>query len=253
MSKELEVAIKAAKEAGKILKDNFQEINTVTFKEGGSMVTEVDKLSERRIISRIKEAFPKHSINAEESGLDKKASEYIWLIDPLDGTTNYATHVPFFAVSIALVRGNEIQLGAVYDPIHEDLYTAEVRRGATLNDEPIRVSETQDLKMAKVGYARPSKVKEEFINLFSKVEAATRTPKILGSMTLHNCYVGIGNSDAAICLYPNPWDVAAAVLIVKEAGGKVTDFSGNDWSVTSKNTLASNGKIHDELLAVLNN
>ena len=252
MSNELEVAIKAAGEAGKILKDNFQEINAVTFKEGGSMVTEIDKLSEQRIISIIRGSFPEHSINAEESGLDEKASKYIWLIDPLDGTTNYASHVPFFAVSIALLKDKEAQLGVVYDPIHDDLYTAEIGKGAWLNDKQIGVSETQELKIAKVGYARPSKVKEEFINLFSKVEAATRTPKILGSMTLHNCYVGVGKSDAAICLYPNPWDVAAAALVVKEAGGRVTDFSGNDWSLTSKNTLASNGKIHDELLAILN-
>jgi len=252
MSKELDVAIKAARQAGEILKENFHKANPRTLKEGGSWVTEVDKLSERKIISIIKENFPSHSIIAEESGLAKKDSEYLRLIDPLDGTTNYATHLPFFAVSIALAINRGVVLGVVYDSIHENLYSAEKGKGAKLNNSPVGVSQTEELRQSMVGYARPKKVKERFVEIFAKVELASRTPKILGSMALELCYVADGNLDAAILIKPNGWDLAAGALIVQEAGGKATDFEGNPWSLDSKDILATNGEIHQELLETIN-
>ena len=252
MKKELEVAIKAAKEAGKISKENFLKSNLIALKEGGSWVTEIDKLCEKRIISIIKESFPDHSINAEESGLARKDSEYLWLIDPIDGTTNYATQFPLFAVSIALAKNNEVILGVIYDPIHDDLYNAEKGKGAELNNSQINVSETEEIRRSIIGYGRPSKIKERFVKIFSKVELATRTPKILGSMVLSLCYTASGSLDAAIFISPNPWDLAAGSLLVQEAGGKVTNFEGKPWSLESKDILASNGKSHEEFLAILN-
>ena len=252
MTKELEVTIKAAKEAGKILKENFHKVNPVTVKTGGSWVTEIDKLSESKIISVIRENFPGHSINAEESGFSKETSEYLWLVDPLDGTTNYARGVPIFAVSIALAHKGKVRLGVVYDPMQDELYTAEAEKSAQLNGLPAVVSETKNLSDFMVGYARPLVKKEQLAKIFQKVEKVTRTPKILGSMALHLGYVAAGRSDVAILLSPNPWDLAAGALIVEEAGGKVTDFEEKPWSLESKNLVASNGKIHEQLLEILN-
>ncbi|OGY22913.1 MAG: hypothetical protein A2172_03180 [Candidatus Woykebacteria bacterium RBG_13_40_15] len=247
----LEVAIKAAKEAGKILKENYHKANKPTLKQDASWATEIDKLSENKIISIIKENFPTHSINAEESGFSKKDSEYLWLVDPLDGTTNYATHLPLFAVSIALVVKNEVQVGVVYDPVHENLYVAEKNKGARLNDAIIRVTATEKLKDSMIGYTRPWYIKEKFVKTFSKVELSTRTPKMLGSTALHLCYVASGVLDASIVFPPSSWDFAAGVLIVEEAGGKVTELSGKPWSLESKDILATNGKIHEQLLEIL--
>ncbi|OGY22705.1 MAG: hypothetical protein A2126_03875 [Candidatus Woykebacteria bacterium GWB1_45_5] len=252
MTKELEVAIKAARQAGEILRENFHKAHPVTLKEGGSWVTEIDKLSERKIISIIKENFPTHSVNAEESGFSKKDSEYLWLIDPIDGTTNYATKFPFFAVSIAQAKNKEVILGVVYDPMRNNLYSAEKGKGVRLNSYFIKVSESKELRQSVVSYARPSRIKERFIELFSKVELAARTPKILGSMVLSLCYTASGNLDAAICLSPNPWDLAAGCLIVEEAAGKATDLEGKPWSIDSKDILATNGKIHEEILKIIN-
>lgn len=252
MSKELEVAIKAAKEAGKILKERYYQANQVTIKEDKSFLTEADKLSETKIISIIKEAFPDHSINAEESGFAKQDSKYLWLVDPLDGTTNFVTKLPFFAVSIALVKGASLQVGVVYDPIHEAIYYAEKGAGTKLSDFSISVSDKERLADAMVGYARPRAGKEEFVRLISKLEPVTRTPKVLGSMALTLCLVASEALDVAIIINPHSWDMAAGSLIVEEAGGKITDFTGKSWSADSKNILASNGKIHDELLEILN-
>jgi myo-inositol-1(or 4)-monophosphatase len=174
------------------------------------------------------------------------------LIDPLDGTTNYTTQIPFFAVSIASAKNKEVVLGAVYDPMHGNLYSAEKGEGAKLNDSPMRISATEDLRQSMVGYTRPAKVKERFVEMFSKVELATRTPKILGSAVLTLCLAANGNLDAAILISPNPWDMAAGSLLVQEAGGKITDFEGKPWSLESKDILATNGKIHQELLEIIN-
>lgn len=251
MSKEFEVAIKAAKEAGKIAGENFLKTNLVSLKDEDSWVTEIDKLSESKIISVIKENFPDHSVNAEESGLAEKDSDFLWLVDPIDGTTNYATHVPFFAVSIGLAKDKVVIIGVVNDPIHGDLYTAEKGKGASLNDSTIRVSTTDELRHSMIGYARPKKEKEKFVEVFSKVELVSRTPKVLGSMALELCYVADGKLDAAVLVKPNNWDLAAGCLIVEEAGGKATDFEGKPWSIDSKDILATNGKIHEEILKAI--
>ena len=226
MSKELEVAIIAAKEAGEILKERFPKDNTVILKEDKSFQTESDILSEKKIISIIKESFPNHSIKAEESGLSEKDSEYLWLIDPLDGTTNYTIKFPLFAVSIALAKKGIVQLGVVYNPILGDLFIAEKGSGATLDDALIKVSNKNKLSSTFIGYSRSQKKKEEFARIFPKFELATRTPKILGSVALQLCYVANGVLDASVSLIANSWDTAAGVVIVREAGGEATDLEG---------------------------
>jgi len=251
MSKELEVAIKAAKEAGKIVKENFGKSQRVTLKENKSFLTETDLASEKKIISIIKESFPNHSIMAEESGLSEKSSYYAWYIDPIDGTSNFVTKVPFFVVSIALMKQDKAIAGVVYNPILNELYSAETGQEAKIDDEALKVSEKNSISEFMVGYARPNAKKEGFTELFQKMELSTRSPKILGSMAIHLSYVASGKSDAAVILSPNSWDIAAGAFIVEEAGGKVTDFDGMPWSVNSKDILASNGRIHDELLDIL--
>lgn len=252
MTRELEVAIKAAKEAGKILKKHFHQPNKITLKADKSFVTQADKLAEEKIISIIKENFPDHSINAEESGLVQKNSEYLWLIDPLDGTTNYATHVPFFTVSVALVFNKKIQIGVVFDPIHGELFSASVNEGAYLNNSPIKVSEKGELALSIIGYSRPSSLKDKFTIIFPSIEIKTRGPKILGSTALQLCYVASNRLDADVSFSQQPWDLAAGVLVIEEAGGKASDFEGNPWSIDSKDILATNGKIHDEILEIIN-
>jgi len=253
MITELEVAKKAAQEAGEILREHFQKSNAVTLKVDKSFQTKVDKLAESRIISTIKDSFPDHSINAEESGLSSASSKYLWLIDPLDGTTNYATHVPFFSVSIALVENGNLKLGVVYDPNNKELFHAELGNGSWLNDSPIKVSETNKLNEFKLGYSRSGRAKEMFADIFAKAEKLTRTPKILGSTALQLCYVASGRLDADISFSQEPWDIAAGVLMIQEAGGIVTDFSGSPWSINSKDVVVSNDKIHEELLKILKN
>ncbi|OGY24585.1 MAG: hypothetical protein A2Y57_01875 [Candidatus Woykebacteria bacterium RBG_13_40_7b] len=252
MTKELEVAIKAAKEAGEILKTRFQGFNPTSLKADESLVTESDKLSEQKVISIIKKNFPYHSIRAEESGFSDEKSESTWVIDPLDGTTNYARKVPIFSVSIALMERDRLKLGLVYDPVHDQLFSTEKNMGTKLNNQRVQVSDITDLGKTMVGYARPSVHKGEFANIFSRVEQVTRTPKILGSMALQLAYVAAGILDATVLLKPSSWDAAAGTLLVQEAGGKVTDLQGNPWSLDSKDILATNGKIHKEILEIIN-
>lgn len=252
MGKELEVAIKAAKEAGKILITRFEGSNPTSIKKDKSLVTESDKLAEKKIISIIKKHFPEHSIKAEESGFSDKKSEYLWVIDPLDGTTNYARKVPFFSVSIALIEKEQLKVGVVYNPINNQLFSAMKNEGSELNNRRNQTSEETDLGKTMIGYARPSIHKGEFVRIFSKMEKVTRTPKILGSMAMQLAYVASGTLDATILLKPHSWDAAAGALIVQEAGGVVTDFEGKPWSLKSENVVASNGKIHEELLDILN-
>ncbi len=252
MKKELEVAIKAAKEAGEVLRERYSRREKIVIKKDRSFLTETDKISESKILSIISESFPDHAINAEESGVIKKESSYLWLVDPLDGTTNFATKIPFFSVSIALAKDGKIQLGVVFDPTHKELFSVEAGKGASLNESQIKVSETNNLSDSMIGYSRPSAAKGRFVETYPKVERSTRTPKILGSTALHFCYVASGRLDAAITFDQKPWDITAGSLIVEEAGGKVTDLEGKNWNLGTKDIVASNGKIHDGLLAILN-
>lgn len=169
----------------------------------------------------------------------------------MDGTTNYLTKIPFFAVSIALAVKNDVKVGVVYDPLHENLYVAEKDKGSDLNNEKIKVSPTEKIEESMIGYAGRSKTKKMFFETVSRVGLSTKTPKILGSTALHICYVASGVLDASIIASASSWDFAAGGLIVEEAGGRVTELNGKPWSPESKNILATNGKIHNALLEIL--
>lgn len=228
----------------------------ISNKEGiNNLVTEADHASEKAILQVIKEQFPAHSILTEETGAITQDSTYKWIIDPIDGTVNFAHGIPLCCVSIGVEYEGDMILGAVYNPNLNELYFAEKGKGATLNEQPIKVSEeTQALKACLVtGFPYtyldmengPLQVFEKFIRKGVPVRR-------LGSAAIDLCWVAAGRFDGFYEHKLEAWDSAAGVLMVEEAGGKVTDFKGEKFSVYQHRTLATNGKIHDELLRVVN-
>lgn len=250
----MEVAIKAALEAGGILRRSLGRVREIAYKGENNLVTEVDRLSENTIIGVIKASFPSHGIFAEERGKSSSESDYLWIIDPLDGTTNYAHTYPVFSVSIALQIKGTLVLGVVYDPLREELFSAELGSGAYLNEKSIKVSAVRTVKESLLctGFTHENEwmVEENlihFANFIKRAQAVRRD----GSAALDLCYVACGRYDGFWELGLNPWDTAAGSLILKEAGGKITDFNGREFSIYSEELLATNGIIHKEMLDVL--
>jgi myo-inositol-1(or 4)-monophosphatase len=252
----LNVAREAALEAGKFLKYNLGKVKHIEQKLGQetNLVTEIDKQAEAIIIKKIKQHYPSHDILAEESGGHKIQSEYRWVIDPLDGTTNYTHGLPIFCVSIGVELNGTIVAGAVYDPSADEIFTAEKGGGAYLNGKRIRVSSCNTLitSLLVTGFPynvkeNPHHVVEHFVNLLMEGQAVRR----LGSAALDLAYVAAGRLDGYWEVFLNPWDKAAGLLLVQEAGGVVTDFKNNPANSYEPNTLATNGKIHEQMLAVL--
>ncbi len=249
-----ETAIQAALEASKIIKSNLGKIqNTeVDLKRKFDFVTHVDRESETKIIEVIKTRFPEHKIFAEESTKDDHGG-YRWIIDPLDGTTNYIHAFPVFAISIALEMEGEIILGLVLDPLRDEMFIAEKGRGATLNGRRIKVSRTSDLAVSLLTTGFPFRHKESldlylesFRRLFLQVSGIRR----IGCVALDFCYLASGRCEGFWEIGLSPWDVAAGYLIIKEAGGMITDFSGGDAPIWTGNVVASNGLIHEHILKV---
>ncbi len=250
----LEVAEKAAREAGVILLENLGKVKEIEFKAKNSLVTEVDKLSEEIIISNIRSSFPEHAIFAEESGRDSSESEYVWLIDPIDGTTNYAHAYPFFSISIALEINGEVEVGLVYDPVKDEMFTAEKGKGAFLNEESITVSKSHAIEHSHVCTGFMHEVEwmvEANIKHFGNFIRRARAVRRDGSAALDLCYVACGRFDGFWELGLNPWDTAAAVLILKEAGGQVSTFTGDEYSIYEKEILASNSIVHEQMIEIL--
>lgn len=250
----LEIAEKTAREAGVILLENLGKVKEIEFKAKNSLVTEVDKLSEEIIISNIKSSFPEHAIFAEESGRDSITSDHVWLIDPIDGTTNYAHAYPFFSISIALEVRGEVIVGLVYDPVKDEMFTAEEGKGAFLNGEPIAVSKSDAIEHSHVctGFMHEVELMVEanikhFGNFIRRARAVRRD----GSAALDLCYVACGRFDGFWELGLNPWDTAAAVLILKEAGGHVCKFTGDQYSIYDKEILATNSIVQDQMMEIL--
>jgi len=250
----LEVAEKTAREAGVVLLENLGKVKKIEFKAKNSLVTEVDKLSEEIIINNIKKSFPSHDIFAEESGRHSENSDYLWLIDPIDGTTNYAHAYPFFSISIALEVKGEVEIGLVYDPVKDEMFTAEAGKGAYLNGELIKVSKSDSIEHSHVCTGFMHEIEwmvEANIKHFGKFIRRARAVRRDGSAALDVCYVACGRFDGFWELGLNPWDTAAAVLILKEAGGQVTTFSGDEYSIYIKEILASNSIIHGQMMEIL--
>lgn len=253
----LDVAIEAAKSAGGFLRKNLGKVRQIHQKGGQekNLVTEIDKQSEAMIIGMIQRHFPSHAFLGEESGRSKPGSSgYTWVIDPLDGTTNYTHGLPVFCVSIGLEYQNEIVLGVIYDPNNGELFTAEKGRGSFLNGKRISVSKVETLSRSLLvtGFPysvadNPGRAVEHFIQFLFEGQAVRR----MGSAAIDLAYVAAGRYDGFWEVELQPWDMAAGSLLVTEAGGRVTDFEGDPFDIYKKTLVASNGAVHDEMLGIL--
>ena len=229
----------------------------VSNKEGvNNLVTEADHASEKAILSVIKSHFPDHQILAEESGAFVQDSTYKWIIDPIDGTVNFAHGIPINCVSIAIEYEGKIIMGAVYNPHLNEFFFAEISKGATLNDKPIHVSEESRVISSCLVTGFPYtyiNIPNGPLEMFEKFIRKGVPVRRLGSAAIDLCWVAAGRFDGFYEHKLEAWDSAAGYLIVEEAGGKVTDFNGENFSVYQHRILATNGKIHDEMLAIINN
>jgi myo-inositol-1(or 4)-monophosphatase len=250
----LRLAEKAAREAGKMLRQGMSQRREISFKGAVDLVTNFDQKAQEIIFSRLSAAFPDHGFLAEEGLCREKAGDFLWIIDPLDGTTNYAHRFPVFCVSIALKFQGRVVLGLVYDPMREEIFWAVETEGAHLNGQKIHVSPVDDLDRSLLATGFPYDIRESrannvihFNNFLVRAQAIRRC----GSAALDLCYVACGRFDGFWELKLKPWDVAAGALMVKEAGGRLSDFSGAEFSISSAETLASNGLIHEAMITVL--
>jgi myo-inositol-1(or 4)-monophosphatase len=252
-------ASEIAQEAGALLRDYFAQGVETEYKGDVDLVTVADRAAEKLIRGRLAEVFPDHGVYGEEGTREGLDREFRWYVDPLDGTTNFAHGFPQFCVSMGLERRSGrlsqdadgiLEAGVIYDPLRNELFTAERGRGARLNDMPIRTSRTPELAEALVSTGFPSRKRHTSPNIHFYHEFTLRSHGVrrAGSAALDLAYVAAGRLDAFWEFNLNPWDTAAGILLVEEAGGRVSDFSGNHVELSSLEVLASNGLIHNELL-----
>jgi len=254
-SLERRVAIDAARAAGHLLTSHFRASHQIASKGTSiDLVTEMDARAEELIVGRLASAFPDDTILAEERGTAAGRSGRRWIVDPLDGTTNYAHGLPIFSVSIALEVERRVELGVAYNPTLDELYVAERGRGATVNDQPLAVSTTAALEQSLLTTGFPYDIREtQQTNLAQYAAFAVRTRGVrrLGSAVLDLAWVASGRLDGFWELRLGPWDAAAGCLLVEEAGGRVTNVTGGPLDLDAPAVVASNGRIHDAMLAVL--
>lgn len=243
-----------ARRAGALLREGFERQHTLQLKSAFEVVTEMDRASEDLVVSAIRRAFPDHAILAEEGGGVEQESPFLWVIDPLDGTNNYAHNFPFFAVSIALLERGELRLGVVFDPLRDELFSAERGAGAFCNDRRLAVSATPALaaSLVSTGFLYEyATLTENNLAQFDRIQARTQGVRRAGAAALDLAYVAAGRLDAHWELRLKPWDSAAGALLILEAGGRLSDWDGNDWTPWTDRLIASNGHIHRELMAAL--
>ncbi len=246
-------AVKAARRAGKVILDNFGKISweDIHLKMASDFVTSVDTKSEQIIIDTIRDAFPHHIFLAEESLKEIDTEKYRWIIDPLDGTTNFIHQYPVFSVSIALENQREIILGVIFDPLRDELFTAEKGRGAYLNDRRIRVSAVQDREESLITTGFPFRRKEfidPYLKLFRNVFLRVGDLRRAGSAALDLAYLACGRCEGFFEIGLGPWDIAAGEIMIREAGGVVTDFGGGGDYLSTGNIVAGTPLIHEMLL-----
>ena len=249
-----QTAIEAARKSSQILRSRFGSISRIRKKENAEIVTEADTESEEMIVSAIHAEFPNHAVLCEESGLIPGASEYKWIVDPLDGTVNFAHRIPIFSISIALAVRDTIVLGIILDPVNDELYSAVSGQGAQLNGEPIQVSATRTVAESLLVTGFPYNVREIFEPVMirhGRCLKASQAIRRLGSAALDLCYVACGRFEGFWEQNLKPWDSAAGALMVAEAGGRVTTFSNRPYTVEQPEILATNGLIHREMLGLL--
>lgn len=248
-----------AREAGARLKEFFAQGVKTEYKGDVDLVTVADRTVEKLIRERLAEAFPEHGIYGEEGTRDRLEGEFRWYVDPLDGTTNFAHGFPHFCVSMGLEQrpaglkpdqDGTLVAAVIYDPLLDELFTAERGRGAWLNDSPMRVSRTADLGESLIATGFPSRKRHDNPNIHFYQEFTLRSHGVrrAGSAALDLAYVAAGRFEAFWEFNLNPWDTAAGLLLVEEAGGRITNFAGGPWRLDSRETLASNQLIHQELL-----
>ncbi len=249
------VALTAARRAGAILQERARLGFQVEHKDAVNLVTDADHQSEQAIVGELRRAFPDHETLAEERGLSAATrSPYRWVIDPLDGTTNFAHGFPAYCISIGLEYHGRLILGVVLDPTRDECFVAERGRGATLNDRPIWVSGTGALTDALLVTGFAYDIRESPVNNldhFTRFSLRAQGVRRVGAAALDLCYVACGRFDGYWELKLKPWDMAAGAVILEEAGGRLTDFTGKVFSIYGKEIVASNGPIHEEMLTVL--
>ncbi len=248
----LNIAIKAARNAGRIIVRHLDHVGqlNVSTKGRNDFVSEVDHLAEAEIVRTIRKAYPAHGILAEESG-HRHGDEYLWIIDPLDGTTNFLHGFPQFAVSIALLRKGRLDQGVVYDPLRNEIFSASRGTGAFLNDKRIRVSGAKTLEGALLGTGFPFKSQERldlYLRTFASLLRQTAGIRRAGSAALDLAYVAAGRLDGFWELGLSCWDMAAGALLVQEAGGLVSDFEGGDDYLECGDIVAGSPRVHQALL-----
>lgn len=249
--KEIAVARQAAKEAGKILNRLFGQVNQITKKGEIDLVTEADLQSEKIIVDIVSRNFPQDSILTEEGGQYNHLPDRLWIVDPLDGTTNFAHTFPVFAISIAFEAEKEIVLGVVYNPFTSEHFEAVKGKGAFFNRKPIKVSQTRRLQDSLLGTGFPYDVHENpqgVMKLFQKMIVLTQGVRRPGSAAIDLCYVAAGMFDGFWEEGLKPWDTAAGAVMVREAGGKVSNYEGDPYTPYQKSIVAANPFIHEAML-----
>jgi len=259
MNQRLQTAMRAARAAGKILREKLDAPRDIRSKGKRDIVTDADYAADRTVRKILCARYPRDLLLSEEDALEtrneiwqrvERSAERLWVVDPLDGTTNYAHRLPCFAVSIGLYQAGAPQLGVVYDPLRDEMFTAQRGAGAFRNGRRIAVSATRRFANAVVGaeWARRQDLRERTAALFARMVVQSTTGRSCGSAALSLCYVAAGRLDGYFNLALSPWDVAAALLIIEEAGGRVTTPTGEAWNIHSPAFVASNGLLHRQLL-----
>jgi len=245
------VAIQAVKEAGNVIMAHFPGEKRISYKEGRSnIVTDVDILSEEKITTLLQYEYPDFSIMTEESADIAGDSPYTWIIDPIDGTRNYAYGIPHFCVALALARDDELILGIVYDPVRGELFRAEKGNGAFLNDSPISVSTKTSLKESLIGFdlGYDADIGQEILGMASALWPEVVSVRVMGSAALALAYTACSRLDLYIHLYLYPWDLASGMLLIEEAGGMVTGLDGQRADIHSSTIIATNREIHQDFM-----
>ena len=252
MASYLETAQQIARESGALINQFLQKRIGFEMKGEYDLVTEADRSSERLIVERLLEHYPTHAIVAEEGGGQGTASGYRWYVDPLDGTTNFAHGFPMFNVTLALEQNGELIAGVVYDPVHDEMFSAERGAGAYLNGNRIHVSKASTIAATLAATGFPSRKRHENVNIHFYYQLAMLSHGVrrAGAAALDLAYVAAGRLDAFWEFGLNPWDMAAGVLLIREAGGVCTDMHGGPFEIRGRHLLADNGLVHEEIVAL---
>jgi myo-inositol-1(or 4)-monophosphatase len=249
----LKTAVQAARAAGRVLVEKLPVEREVQVKGLRDIVTDADLAAEATIVQTIRARFPDHALLTEEGGESTGDAPYVWVVDPLDGTTNYSRRFPVFSVSVGVLHQGQLAAGVVYDPLAERLFAAARGHGSTLNGAPLRVSRIDHLGSTVVGldWARSQGDRHEIVACLGRVAPTCGTLRGIGSAALGLCYVAAGWLDAYFHIGLKPWDMAAGLLLIEEAGGRVTDINGLPWEPWVEQILVSNGHVHQALLEVM--